>query len=180
MDKTVIINGTNNRYQINKVRKETEKTCGVKIRKVTEKWGLSLDYFSTENQINIINKLHEYNPEVSLDNKIIIRQIENKLNGYKHQDVIKKRYNDASFIKLDETINKLYDCQLNCFYCKEKTSILYEVVREMKQWTLDRVNNDLGHNTDNVIISCLDCNLKKKKTNKDAFLFTKQLHVVKS
>ena len=60
MDKTVIINGTNNRYQINKVRKETRNTCGVKIRKVTEKWGLSLDYFYTENQLNIINKLHEY------------------------------------------------------------------------------------------------------------------------
>jgi len=69
---------------------------------------------------------------------------------------------------------------LKCHYCNEKTYILYDLVRETKQWTLDRINNDIGHNTDNVLISCLDCNLKRRRTSKDAFLFTKQLTIVKS
>ena len=50
----------------------------------------------------------------------------------------------------------------------------------MNQWSLDRINNDLGHNANNVVISCLDCNLKRRRTGKDAFLFTKQLTIVKS
>ena len=58
--------------------------------------------------------------------------------------------------------------------------ILYEKTREQKQWTLDRINNDIGHNTDNVVISCLECNLKRRKTNQSAFLFTKQLNLVKT
>ena len=58
--------------------------------------------------------------------------------------------------------------------------LLYDIVREAKQWTLDRINNDIGHNTDNVLISCLECNLKRRRTNKDAFLFTKQLVIVKN
>ena len=58
--------------------------------------------------------------------------------------------------------------------------LLYDIVREAKQWTLDRINNDIGHNIDNVLISCLECNLKRRRTNKDAFLFTKQLVIVKN
>jgi hypothetical protein len=42
---------------------------------------------------------------------------------------------------------------------------------------LDRINNDLGHNNDNVVISCLECNLKRRKKSKDSFLFTKQLKI---
>ena len=34
--------------------------------------------------------------------------------------------------------------------------ILYENVREPKQWSVDRINNDLGHNIDNFVLACLD------------------------
>ncbi len=53
------------------------------------------------------------------------------------------------------------------------------MVREMKQWSLDRINNDLGHSCENVFISCLECNLKKRTKNSDSFLFTKQLKINK-
>jgi len=78
------------------------------------------------------------------------------------------------------TIEKLYNSELKCYYCSEKVFILYDIVRETKQWTLDRIDNDIGHIKDNVIISCLGCNLKRRRTSKDAFLFTKKLNIVKS
>jgi hypothetical protein len=113
-------------------------------------------------------------------NKMIINQLESKLQNYKQQDVLKKRYDENKFIQLKEVISYLYNCQLQCYYCKESLLILYDIVRATKQWTLDRIDNDLGHNSDNVIISCLDCNLKRRKRGKDAFLFTKQLNIVKN
>jgi len=49
----------------------------------------------------------------------------------------------------------------------------------MLQWTLDRIDNDMGHNNNNTVISCLGCNLQRRTTNQDKFLFTKQLKLKK-
>ncbi len=48
-----------------------------------------------------------------------------------------------------------------------------------KQWTLDRINNDIGHNNGNLVVACLECNLKRRRTNKDAFMFTKNMVIVR-
>jgi hypothetical protein len=174
-EKKVEISGANNRYLIKKLKKEHKE---VKTRKITEKMGLQAESFLIERQDSILKDLYQ-NIDTNEHGKAL-SQLEVKLNSYKHQDIIKKRYDEAAFIKTKEVIDKLYDCSLKCHYCNEKTYILYDLVREMKQWTLDRINNNEGHNTDNVLISCLDCNLKRRRTSKDAFLFTKQLNIVKS
>ena len=44
---------------------------------------------------------------------------------------------------------------------------------------LDRINNNIGHNSGNLIISCLECNLKRRRINKDAFLFTKNFKLIR-
>jgi hypothetical protein len=178
-EKTVQISGTTNRYQINKLKKEPK--C-IKLRKATEKMGLPEEYFLLENQSAIIKDLfHETQNMIEPQyNKMIINQLESKLQNYKQQDVLKKLYDENKFIQLTEVISYLYNCQLECYYCKESLLILYDIVRATKQWTLDRIDNDLGHNSDNVIISCLDCKLKRRKRGKDAFLFTKQLNIVKN
>ena len=71
------------------------------------------------------------------------------------------------------------ETELKCYYCKVEMMIMYETVREAKQWTVDRVDNDIGHNTDNYHLACLSCNLKRRRTDDDKFLFTKQLGIVK-
>ena len=58
--------------------------------------------------------------------------------------------------------------------------LFYKQIRDKKQWTLDRIDNSVGHNSDNVIISCLECNLKRRTTEMDRFTFTKQLKIKKS
>lgn len=62
---------------------------------------------------------------------------------------------------------------------QKKIQVLYKLVREEYQWTLDRIDNNIGHTRDNTIIACLKCNLQRRRTNKGAFLFTKQLKISK-
>jgi hypothetical protein len=57
--------------------------------------------------------------------------------------------------------------------------LLYENNREEKQWTLDRLDNAIGHTKDNVVISCLKCNLERRCLNDEKFLFTKQMRLIK-
>ena len=57
---------------------------------------------------------------------------------------------------------------------------MYENVRESKQWTLDRIDNNIGHNKDNVVICCLECNLKRGTIDDKKFKFTKQMRIIKT
>ena len=104
--------------------------------------------------------------------------ISKKLNGYKSQDKKFEIYSDFHFIKLEQVLEKLKECDSTCYYCKEKVLMEYEK-RDPKQWTLDRIDNTMGHNTNNVLISCLACNLKRRNRTVEKFLFTKQLTIVK-
>jgi hypothetical protein len=101
-----------------------------------------------------------------------------KLNGYKSQDKKFEIYSDYYFITKDQVIEKLKECDSICYYCKEKVIIEYEK-GDKKQWTLDRIDNTMGHNTTNVLISCLACNLKRRNRTVEKFLFTKQLVISK-
>ena len=69
---------------------------------------------------------------------------------------------------------------MRCIYCNDKIRLIYEEIKDDSQWTLDRINNDLGHNHDNVVISCLKCNIKRRNINYDKFKFTKKLNIVKN
>ena len=68
---------------------------------------------------------------------------------------------------------------MKCFYCCCEVYLIYETVRQMNQWTLDRIDNSFGHNKNNLVISCLECNLKRRNIDKDKFLFTKRLNIKK-
>jgi hypothetical protein len=183
-DKRVLINGTNNKYQINKL---TRAKVEIKKRKSSEKWGLTEEYFTADKQEFIIKALFDgVNFKTTSNNldanffNIINTELNKKISSYKQQDIIRKLLDAEKFIDLNTVITKLYECNLECYYCKDKMFLLYEMAREMKQWSVDRINNDLGHNRDNIVMACLDCNLKRRRKGKDAFLFTKQLTIVKS
>lgn len=178
-EKKILINGTNNRYQIKKMTNKIEE---VKKRKTLEKWGLSEEYFTAEKQEFVIKELFDNlnsNTDTNIFLSIIKGELNKKISNYKQQDIIRKLLNIKNFIDLETIIIKLYECKLQCYYCKDKMFLLYEISREMKQWTVDRINNDLGHNCDNIVMACLDCNLKRRCKGKDAFLFTKQLNIIK-
>jgi hypothetical protein len=109
----------------------------------------------------------------------IEQQIRQKLGGYKAQDIKKDKYDESGFIKHDQVLQLMLESKNLCFYCKEKVYVLYENVREPKQWTLERIDNDHGHNIDNVVIACLGCNLRRRTMHYERYLFTKQLTISK-
>jgi hypothetical protein len=175
--KLININGQSNRYQIKKLLNEKKE---IKKRVEIEKLNLSLEYFMFEKQLEIIKNINNiFNEEDKNALKIIITQIEKKIRSYKQQDIDKKKLNNEKIVNLKCIIDKLIETEIKCYYCKTEMYILYKNVRDLKQWSVDRINNDLGHNNDNFVLACLDCNLKRRCKSADKFLFTKQLNIIK-
>jgi len=124
--------------------------------------------------------IHKIFMNIEFENKIkLISNIKKKINGYKQQDVKKNRLNIEKFIKYDDLIEKILISKLKCFYCKKNTLISYKEKRDPRQWTLDRIDNSLGHNKNNVIICCLKCNLERRTKDSNKFKFTKQMKIIK-
>ena len=146
-----------------------------KKRQVSSNWNNELlNEFKHQNYINMI-----YLNDSFEGKELIIKELKNKINGYKNQDKKRNILNEEKLIKLDELVEKLLISKLKCYYCKSKCLLMYNNVREKKQWTLDRLDNDIGHYNDNVVISCLECNLKKRRMNDDDFKFIKQMKIIK-
>ena len=88
-------------------------------------------------------------------------------------------FNFLKFITYQELIEKLVISKLKCYYCWCNCLLMYENNREKKQWTLDRLDNDMGHTSENTVICCLECNLKRGTLDDKKFKFTKQLKIIK-
>jgi hypothetical protein len=152
-----------------------------KKRVESEKWDFDRCNYEYDNQLNIIKLIYENNYKSYDDiSKIIIQQINKKIYGYKQQDIIKKLLDEKNFIMINSVINKMIECNLKCYYCSNEMLILYDISREKKQWSVDRIDNDKGHNFDNYHLACLECNLKRRRRSDDKFLFTKQLKILKT
>jgi len=145
-------------------------------RKNVKKWNNKEYLLNTDNHIQIVNQL--YLDQSFTGSVRARREILRKLNSYKQQDTKKNKYS-TEFIDESQLFEKLVISKLKCYYCIKKVMLLYKNNREPKQWTLDRLNNDLGHTNDNVVICCLKCNLERRCLNDDKFLFTKQMRLIK-
>ena len=180
--KRIILTNSDKKTEIKNIqKKEKEK----KMRLETNTWGLNNEDLAFETQLELLRQISESlvkTKEAINDNKerqMIVSHIKTKLSSYKQQDILKKKYSVQDFVSYSDVINLLTESNMKCYYCSCETYLLYEIVREMKQWSLDRINNDIGHNKNNLVICCLECNLKRRRTNKDAFFFTKNLKIQK-
>jgi len=177
--KIISIKGTTTRYQMKKVL--NIKNPSNKQRVVTQKWVVPLEYLESSLKQYILLKENETNEtnETNFIYNLMVQEIKRKLNSYKYQDVLKGRYSLNEFITFDYILNQLVESKLNCIYCLGTVFILYQKVRENKQWTVERIQNNLGHNIGNTVICCLECNLKRRTQNQEKFLFTKQMKLTK-
>jgi hypothetical protein len=177
-NRSISITGTNNRYLIkraNRVKNEVKK------REIMNKYNISPVFLNYDIQLQLIKEMHnKLSQDINIHEKNLLRQeIERKISSYKQQDLLKNKYNESLFIDLDCILKKIIETDMQCFYCNSQVVVLYEIVRELTQWSVDRINNDEGHNKDNFVIACLNCNIKRRTTNSKKFLFTKQLNLVK-
>ena len=160
--------------------KEITKPKEVKMRQVTKSssWvnRIKEEDLDHNKQLSILE-----NPMDKSDKKqmFVYGQMKQKLNSYKHQDILKNKYNKEEFMDVDSLKDLILESQLKCFYCKEEVNLLYEAVRDPKQWTLERIDNKIGHNKGNVEICCLSCNIKRKTMYYEKYRFTKQIRFEK-
>lgn len=150
-----------------------------KMRVETKTWGLNEPDLIHEKQLTILKSITNNTFKKDAYISKIISHIKSKICGYKQQDILKNKLNIHLLVSFSEVIRLLTCCDMTCCYCADKVYILYEKVRESKQWSLDRIDNDLGHNNGNLVIACLECNLKRRRTNKDAFMFTKNMVIIR-
>ena len=154
------------------------KISNIEKRVITEqkKWKEIQDDINNENQYEYIENIEELS---KTKKEIIYTEIKKKICSYRSQDKIKKLYNKEEFINLETVIELLKVSNMCCYYCKCNVLLLYENLREPRQWTLERMNNDYGHNKGNLEISCLNCNLNRKTMYHERYLFTKELKIIK-
>jgi hypothetical protein len=162
----------------------TKKYKKNKKRVVSEKWNLPIEYLTFEKQWEMIQNvqdsyLNNTNTNFVGESKILIKEIERKIYGYKQQDIEKQLFEPHIFLSLQDILYRMIECKMKCYYCFCEMYLLYEIVRESKQWSVDRLDNNKGHNKNNYVLACLECNLKRRCRTADKFLFTKQLNIVK-
>ena len=144
------------------------------------------------NYICDISNVYEYNDDEQFlmikhlydvsdfDNKLsLVKDIKTKIMSYQQQDKLKKKFSPDEFVTFKEVVDLLYNARMNCYYCNKKVKVVYKYKRMPEQWTLDRKDNSKGHIKNNLVISCLHCNLKRRCLDSDKYLFTKTLQIVK-
>jgi hypothetical protein len=189
MDNSFEDNNSNKKVIIEPIEKKqkTEKVIKEKLKRVitqNKKWVFTEEDLKIEKQQELLKEIiqvlkNEKKENLNKNTKILFQQLNQKIYGYKNQDIEKSLFMPTEFIDINFIIYKLIEYPI-CYYCKEPVQLIYEFVREPKQWTLDRIDNSRGHNRDNVEISCLRCNLRRRIMHHERFVFTKQLVIKKS
>ena len=156
--------------------KKVSTKSGELKRASCEKWDLPEHCFTHAYQFCEISKLYLNVEDASVEHRsLIVKELSTKISGYKRQDVEKKIFQKDLFVSLENVIDKLLCSKLKCFYCKQSCELLYKNMYSKQQWTLDRIDNDAGHNADNVVVSCLECNLKRGTMDSERFKYGKQI-----
>ena len=108
---------------------------------------------------------------------LLYQQIRAKLSSYRQQDS-EKGFSINTHMDVSGVIQKLEEADFKCFYCKHDIMLLYDNVREPKQWTLERLDNKLGHIFDNIVIACLSCNIRRRTMKYERYVLTKEIQKV--
>ena len=120
-------------------------------------------YKEVSYQSVIMNQLYLDGPIAG--KKALSQLLSKKMLSYKHQDIKNNIFSKTHFISHQNTMEKLVESRMKCIYCRKNMLFVYDTIREDRQWTLDRIDNELGHNDNNVVICCLACNLARRNTN---------------
>ena len=150
-----------------------------KKRVITKTWNITEEELHPDAQLMYIRELVDGTNMDTSPCQIILKHITQKIAGYKSQDIKKGLYEEEKLVDVPYVLKTLENAENICYYCKEPVKVLYENVREPLQWSLDRIDNSIGHNRENVVIACLHCNVGRKTMHQGRYEFTKQLVITK-
>ena len=182
-ERTIKITGQTNRYQIKKLT--TNHLTDEKIPRLQiQKLHIDDSFFALDKQKELLLKIYNQeftflNPEEERIFNIMKKQLETKIASYRQQDKLKDVLDDTNAIDVNSVVKHILQCNVKCFYCQTIMRILYKECRDPVQWTIDRIDNDLGHTSDNYVLACLGCNLKRRRQNLSKFKYTKNLTILK-
>lgn len=84
--------------------------------------------------------------------------IQNMISSSRQHDEEFNRYNISNFITYDHVYGLIIQADNKCFYCiKPIQYILYK--EDMA--TIERLENNIGHDIGNCVIACRSCNLRR-------------------
>ena len=165
-----------------KERQTHEAITGTK-KGVLKKWarvnsvdceiGMQCMQWSVDEWISFL-KMHvaRFHTKAKRREDVFVRkQLLSKLQSYKDQDEQQTKELVRRLLPSEELttfsnyckfIQQLFiDTQMQCYYCLQTVSIIYNTTYDSKQWSLDRLNNYHPHVLENVILSCLQCNIRR-------------------
>lgn len=183
--KTIEILHTKNKLSRERLPENKTHTPHKRVITQDKRWAYVSNDFDPDAQLRLISSVLDCisNNRIIQCNKIhlAVRMLSDKLRGYRVQDIQKGLYSDSEFIQLQQALELLLRSNMMCYYCKEPVKIIYDEVRDPKQWTLERISNDIGHNYGNVEIACLSCNLRRRTMYHERYVLTKQMcKIIKS
>ena len=170
--KKIIIKPTVVKIFTEKIVKQVDKDKKRIVSKTNEWKDIDTEHLELDNQFKFVE-------DKNTITDIVSRELRKKISSYKSQDRRKNIYNDDEFIDYDFVINLFKESQLKCYYCEKSVFVIYDNVRESKQWTIERIDNRIGHNKNNSVMSCLDCNLRRRTMYHERYIMTKKLLSVK-
>jgi hypothetical protein len=108
-------------------------------------------------------KNNEY--KINLD-ELMINQSNNKVVKYLYGKICKyKKIDVKKGLKTNITYNHvsyLLKIWKRCIYCKVDLKIYEYNARDPDQYSIDRIDNTIGHVKSNIVISCYSCNIIKR------------------
>jgi hypothetical protein len=173
--KQIVFSGKHNKYQMKKVQSiltiQKENVFNKKIN--PDELFLQGDSF-----LPYLYTMEQNGFDYDDTSKMIKKQLDKKINGYKQQDLLKNVFLPTEFVDIATILQMFRKCNAKCHYCFCDMMIMYKFVREPTQWTIDRIDNSKGHNINNIVLACLKCNLSRKCRSEKSFKMTKQMKLV--
>lgn len=139
-------------------------------------------YHSYNSQKTVINEMFMSETVNTREQKIYAKELKKKITGYISQDKKKIRnlnrlyvYKPENEITFKDVLKKLMINKLTCYYCRSRVYILYDKQYDKTQWSLDRIQNTIQHSDENCVISCLECNMKRRTQNSQRYRDSKRI-----
>lgn len=178
--KSIKLTGQTTRYQMKKLL-ETSRNTVIPRNEYSSWITTHPELICKDVWIESLGRIKE---TTILNNKldhIIKTELINKIRGYRVQDKTKNiKVEESDIITLNECIDLIMNNNFKCFYCLKDCSIIYPHRRDLLQWTLDRIDNTLGHTGSNVVLCCLGCNIQRRNKPSNKFRESKQFILVKT